>query len=41
MSRDREHSHLGDTLSSQDNTCRANLCTKFDDSVFSHSREIL
>jgi len=39
-SRDLDHAHQGNSLSSRDNTSGANPCKKFDDSIFSLSKEI-
>jgi len=38
--RDLDHAHLGDSWSSRDKHFWANPCPKFDDSIFSHSREM-
>ena len=39
-SRDLDDAHLAAVCNHTTNTSRANPCTKFDDSIFSHSREI-
>jgi len=39
-SRDLDHAHLGESLLSRDKHFRVNQCTKFDEFIFSHSREI-
>jgi len=40
MSRDLSHAHLGTVCHHKTDTSRFNPCTKFDNSIFSHSREI-
>jgi len=40
MSRDLDHNHQGNVFYHETNTSRSNPCTKFDDSIFSNSREI-
>jgi len=40
MSRDLAHTYLGAVCHHKTNTSQENLCTKFDDSIFSHSTEI-
>jgi len=38
MSRDLDHAHLVKICSHETSSSRAKPCTKFDDSIFSHSR---